>query len=391
MTLPDRIQFSKIEGIGNDFIVIDCRNAGHVTDRALSCQLGTSLYPPHLDIPALCDRRTGIGANGVVFIHDSATDADAKMVIFNSDNSRPEICGNGLRCVVLHLFSLSTPQGSPKRRQASQLTVETDAGPLCCIIEPKTEALRSDDTQRCNNSLPAQAAKVSIEMPAAHVIPPPPGYEEKRSIEHGGCSVTVQCQNSGDGDRVFSGTLVNIGNPHFIYFTTEADNISSYADLIRFAKIWGPLIESHHAFPKRINVSFVRSEWLASDNVRRTTRSIDAVVYERGAGLTEACGSGACAIAAASHNSHIQRGHEIDAVADNPREWNIRLPGGLLTITTMPRVQQTNTPVRGNADTVTPAFIIKMTGPARYAYQGSFLRSMYATPQKLTDGPQDHG
>ena len=212
--------FAKYEGLGNDFIVVDAASPDAVSPARAK---------------ALCDRHFGVGADGVILVLPSSS-ADARMLVLNADGSRPEMCGNGLRCVALHV-------ALARDASKADLAIETDAGPLDCAVE------RDGATARV-------AALVG----------------------HGQTSEPFEA--SFEGTRhVFE--RVSMGNPHAITF----DAAVSEAEIDRFApSVSGSIVGGS-------NVEFARVV---------DPRRIDLVVWERGVGRTLACGTGAAATAVAS-------------------------------------------------------------------------------------------
>jgi len=212
-------QFQKYEGLGNDFIVVDGVSAA-LSSRAV----------------ALCDRHFGVGADGLLVVGEPRSpSARATMVVLNADGSRPEMCGNGLRCVALHL---ARADGVGE----AEYMVDTDAGPKRCVV-----------------SRSGGAAQVLIDL----------GKAEAQG-EH----VTVH------GGREYRFSRVSMGNPHAVWLGGLLDGKD--ADSI------GAAVSA--AIPGGSNVEFV---------AQRGPRSADVVVWERGVGRTLACGTGAGATAAA--------------------------------------------------------------------------------------------
>lgn len=266
------LAFHKYEGLGNDFVIVEAASAD-----AISVARAREL----------CDRRRGIGADGVLLVLPaSSPGAAARMVVINADGSIPEMCGNGLRCVAVHVA---------RRRGASrsELTFETDAGLRVCTI---------DDTER--------QGSVSVDMGAV------------RWLE----DVTLEVE----GDR-WELALADAGNPHAITIRPAARAV---IDVV------GPAIATHPRFPAGTNVEFA---------VVRSKTEIDLVVWERGVGITEACGTGACATVAVA----VAKGW-VPARTDVA----VRLPGGTLTVN-----------VREEGKRVI------MTGPARHVFTGSVAGS----------------
>jgi diaminopimelate epimerase len=234
---------------------------------------------------ALANRHTGIGCDQLIVLEPSAT-ADLRMRIFNADGSEVEACGNATRAVgLLH--------GKPARIETLAGILEanpTNGGIAVDMGEPRFDWDR----------IPLSYAMDTLTMPV--------GWEE-----------------------LDSPTAVNVGNPHVIFFTPDCDAV----DLARL----GPLIEHDPLFPERVNVNVATVENRGSIRLR---------VWERGAGLTLACGTGACATAIGA----MRRGL-ID------REVRVTLPGGPLTI-------------GWSADNR-----ITMTGPATESFKGSFDPTIY--------------
>jgi diaminopimelate epimerase len=255
------MRFAKMHGLGNDFILLDLREQSGAT--ALSPQRATEL----------CDRHTGIGADGVLTLLPGE-----RFVIQNADGSVPEMCGNGARCAALWIATAGCVR--PAR---SRVTLETDAGPRPCSVDASTPTL----------------GNVEVEMGVAEV-----GAERQLT---GG----------------FSAVPVSVGNPHRVVF--------SDGDLRVVAARNGPSLSR----AEDANIEFVS---------RVGPARYAAVVWERGAGMTQACGTGACAVAAAA----ITRG-EVDPSA----ELIVELPGGALSIRRDPATGQ-----------------LRMRGPAQLVFRG---------------------
>ncbi len=275
------IPFHKVQGAGNDFVLFD----PEFQPDAFSTE----------DLRLLCDRHFGVGSDGVLFVCPSER-AHVMMRMFNPDGSEAEMCGNGIRCFAKHVFDA----GVIKERE---LKVESRVGVHLCKL------FLGED---------GKVDEVEVGMGQ-------PQYERGAlGMEGQGEFVdqAVQAEN-----YTFKGTGVSMGNPHLVIFHSlqipEAEKI-------------GPLFESHPDFKHRTNVEFV--EQLGEQHLR-------VVVYERGAGITLACGTGACAtVAAAAKEGRVSR--EQPTVVD--------LPGGRLTI----RFDEQS----GE---------IWMRGPARYVFSGS--------------------
>jgi diaminopimelate epimerase len=246
---PPVERFFKYQGLGNDFVVVDRRSSGVDLDPATS--------------RAWCDRRLGIGADGVLVILGAQV---PRMVVHNADGSIAEMCGNGLRCVVKHLA-----EAHPQR--PARLSVATGAG----VLESEIEWAG------------AEAVRITVAMGAAQL--------EAASLPNGGPFVDQPIGS-------VRGTAVSMGNPHLVLLDTPPD---------RAAQL-GPALEVHPLFPMRCNVSFCRA---------RAEGGLEVTVWERGVGLTDACGTGACAAVVAN------------ALAGRVA-WDawvpVQLPGGILEI-----------------------------------------------------------
>lgn len=225
------LEFTKMHGIGNDFVLIDCRDI-NAMDVAKSAR-------------KICDRRYGIGADQLLLLLDS-TIADFRMLIFNADGGEVEMCGNGIRCFARYLVTNGVTS-------KTELTIETLAG----IIRPRVR----EDMVEVNMGRPIlEGREIPVRLDGRILSRP----------------LKVK-------DRSFDITCVSMGNPHCVIFVDDLENfpLSTY----------GPLIERDELFPNRINVEFVE---VIND------REIRLRVWERGAGETLACGTGACASAVAS-------------------------------------------------------------------------------------------
>lgn len=225
------IAFTKMEGIGNDYIYVD-----------------TFKYP--LDNPAELAVRwsrphTGIGSDGLVLIGPSEK-ADFRMRIFNADGSEALMCGNACRCIGRYVYER-------KLTDKQDITLETLSGIRTLHLH----------TAEGRNDL------VTVDMGAPSMV-----EVEGRSLLSGEVRTRLGC---------YKGTAVSVGNPHLVIFT---DNVSGVA-----LEQEGPLLEVHPYFPDRVNVEF--AQVLAPDHVRMR-------VWERGSGITQACGTGACATTVAA-------------------------------------------------------------------------------------------
>lgn len=275
------ISFVKYHGLGNDFILVDNR------------QQPEPIITPEQAI-LWCDRHFGIGADGVIFALPGQADTDYTMRIFNSDGSEPEMCGNGIRCLARFIADLEGVSAKEIYR------IHTLAG----VIIPKLEANGQVTVDMgCPRLL---AAEIPTTLAAAdrQVINQP--------IEVAGKSWQVTC--------------VSMGNPHCITFVEDVAAIPLEAI--------GPQFEHHPTFPQRTNTEFI--EVVSRDYLKMR-------VWERGAGITLACGTGACAALAAG---------VLNDLCD--RRATVELPGGCLEIEWSAVDQR-----------------LYMTGPAQQVFSGA--------------------
>ena len=265
--LPRRLPFVKMNGLGNDFIIADLQ-----TEPAWA----RVLAQPEL-IRRLCDRHTGIGADGILAVLEpSRTDSVATMQVHNADGSRAEMCGNGLRCVARYLHD----RGGASRL-GPVLHVDTDVGPLRCELTLSPDQLVTAIEINMGCPVVMEPAQMQLVLP-----------QEPQPLEL---------------------TLISMGNPHAVLFCDQAE---SYDALRLWAERIGPQVERHPLFPQRTNVELVRRS-PASPN------GLDVVVWERGCGVTQACGTGACAaVVAAGRLGWLPLGTRA----------LVRLPGGLLDV-----------------------------------------------------------
>jgi diaminopimelate epimerase len=275
------IAFSKYQGLGNDFILIDNRHRD------------TPMIEPEEAI-IWCDRHFGIGADGVIFVLPGQNGTDYSMRIFNSDGSEPEMCGNGIRCMAKFIADLEG-----KTDLAVTYQIHTLAG----TITP--EVLLDGKVQVDMGEPRLSAAEIPTSLGTADdkVI--------NQSIEVDGTSWTVTC--------------VSMGNPHCMTFVEDANAIP-LATL-------GPKFEHHAVFPQRTNTEFVQV--IRPDYLRMR-------VWERGAGITLACGTGACATVVAGV-----------LTGKSDRYCTVELPGGYLQIEWSDRDNR-----------------VYMTGPAELVFKG---------------------
>lgn len=233
------LKFWKMHALGNDYIVVDNRE-GIVSESE----------KPGL-ASKLCKRRFSVGADGLIFVENSSM-VDVKMRIFNSDGSEAEMCGNGIRCLAKYCYENNIVL-------KKEFDVETLAG-------VKKVWLKLSDAE-------VKSVKVDVGYPIF----------EKRYIPMVGDGLCVNEELKVE-DKKFSITCLSLGNPHCVIFLDEVENFP--------VEKFGPLIENHKLFPKKINVEFVKV---------LNAEELKARVWERGCGETFACGTGACAIVVAGN------------------------------------------------------------------------------------------
>ncbi len=289
------MNFTKMHGLGNDYIYVDC--------------FRETVEQPELLAPLISDRHFGVGGDGLILITPSEI-ADVRMRIFNADGSEAEMCGNGLRCVAKYTYEhkLAAPgEGFAVPGQAVfpySLNIETGHGIL-------RVGLLTDDYDL--------VSQVCVNMGQPVLAPQqiPVNLNGQKVIDY---PVEILGQK-------FKMTCVSMGNPHAIFF---CDNV----DLIELEKI-GPVIEHHPLFPHRVNVHFVHINTPTEFTMR---------TWERGSGITLACGTGACACSVAAvlngRQGHVSMAH---------------LPGGDLSL---------NWCKDDNC--------VYMTGPATEVFQGTW-------------------
>jgi len=240
------MRFTKMHGLGNDYVYVNCFKE-KVENPAELAQI-------------ISDRHRGIGSDGLILIDQSQT-ADVRMRIFNADGSEAEMCGNGIRCVAKYAYEhkladaggeISVPGQPPF---PASLNIETGSGVL-------TVGLDTDDQDKVQKvcvdmGQPLLSARdIPVVLPTKEVIEQPMMFQS----------------------RAFVMTCVSMGNPHAVFFCNDLSAVQ--------IEKFGPIIESHSIFPNRINVHFVQVNGPTEFTMR---------TWERGSGITMACGSGACA------------------------------------------------------------------------------------------------
>jgi diaminopimelate epimerase len=275
------VRFLKYHGTGNDFVLIDTRLEGQRDWPELAVRL--------------CDRHFGVGSDGILLVAPSAI-AEFRMIMFNPDGTEAEMCGNGIRCFAKYLYDSGALRGS-------EVAVETGAGIKHLAIEAEA----------------GKASRVVVDMGA-------PSFDPRR------VPIAVHRPEVVDLPRAYDGlglalTAVSMGNPHAVHFTP--------GDVREFPlERIGPLVEHDPVFPRRVNFEVARVAGPERIEVR---------VWERGAGPTLACGTGACATFAAARHKGLVGERAV-----------LGLPGGDLEMR------------------VGPAGQILMAGPATFVFAGEW-------------------
>ena len=258
------MEFSKYHGLGNDFILVDNR------------QQPEPMLRPEQAVQ-WCDRHFGIGADGVIFALPGQAGTDYTMRIYNSDGSEPEMCGNGIRCLAKFLETLETADGQAPQAPHTY-RIHTLAGVIAPTLQPD--------------------GQVTVDMGPPHLLAAEiPTTLAAATDKVVAVPLTV-------ADQTWPVTCVSMGNPHCITFVEDVAAIPLEAI--------GPQFEHHPAFPQRINTEFI--EVVRPDYLKMR-------VWERGAGITLACGTGACASLVAG---------VLNGMCD--RTATVELPGGPLHI-----------------------------------------------------------
>ncbi|HIZ28796.1 MAG TPA: diaminopimelate epimerase [Candidatus Adamsella sp.] len=281
------MKFTKMQGLGNDFVLVDYE------------EIKNSDIPLSELAARMCDRKFGIGADGLIVVNpdDMKSNTDVCWRILNSDGSEPQMCGNGMRCFAQYVFN----HGLVKEKKFS---VNTLAG----TIIPE---VLDNDLVRVNMGKPIlEAEKIPVQSNLFPVL-----------------NDTLQAE-----DRTFQFSAVSMGNPHCLIFTDENTE--------ELALKYGSSIENNPIFPEKTNVEFIK---VISE------KHIKINVWERGCGITLACGTGACA-------------STVAAILNNLTENKVKadLPGGTLTI------EWAGNSIDKDND-------VFMTGSAKVVFEGEYL------------------
>ncbi len=322
------MQFVKMHGIGNDYVYVNCFEQ-RVDD-------------PSVLAPRIADRHLGVGGDGLILVlpPDVSLRGDAgasgegaahvRMRIFNADGSEAEMCGNGIRCVckLAHDDGIST---------ANPMRVQTDCGVL---------------TLRYTTDTNGKVGQVTVDMGPPILAP----KQIPVKIGNLGRIVNHSTRTLIDWDAIAGAdwveacgldlrmTCVSMGNPHVVFFCDDVQRVP--------LEMVGPAVETHLAFPKRINVHFVNVHTLSRVTMR---------TWERGSGITMACGTGASAVCVAGY-----------LTGRTDRRIEAQLPGGVL-----------------NLDWKKQDDHVYMTGPATEVFRGQWPEdSDEATPMKSGEAPR---
>ncbi len=276
-------EFTKMQAAGNDYLYFDCRKTG---------------LPSHKEAAAravqLSRRRFSVGGDGIIFIGPPLlADGDAAMYIYNADGSEGTMCGNGVRCVAEYLYTHGVARA--------------------CIRVDTPRAGRKTLHRVAPHRWQAEMGRFTARAEAFPAIGLGRGLLRERPLTAAGQNFTVDC--------------ISVGNPHCVMLCESLPTAAQLA-------VWGPAVSNHPAFPAGVNAEFVQVT---------SPTCLQVSVWERGSGATLACGTGACAAAAAM----VLRGL-------CPRETSItvELPGGTLAVCI------------AKDDTLT------LTGPAQTVFEG---------------------
>ena len=225
------IKITKMQGCGNDFVILDYEEF-----KKMNCTMSDAAKK-------LCDRNFGIGADGLIIPNLNTEDTDIGWYFYNSDGTTAQMCGNGMRCFARYVFD-------KKLVNKNTFTVSTLAGTM-------TPEILENGQVKVNMSSPILDSEKIPFLPNHNL-------NYKISVKN----------------RIFEGNAISMGNPHFVIFIKDDEN------LLDLAKEYGPIIETSAEFPEKTNVEFIKI---------KSRKKIELCVWERGCGITLACGTGACA------------------------------------------------------------------------------------------------
>lgn len=234
-----KIEFSKLNGQGNDFIIIDA-TVSHI-------KFSTS------QIAEMCNRNFGIGADGLILIRPSKI-SDLKMEYYNRDGSVSEMCGNGIRCMARFSYENNLVEENNKN-----FSIETLAGIKKIFLNVENNKVGNIKVGMGNPEFKPKNIPVNIDNNKNEI------FNYKINID----------------SKDFFINCISIGNPHCVIFLENNENLNTFP-----VERWGPCLENHNIFPNKTNVEFVQI---------KNTEELNMRVWERGVGETLACGTGACA------------------------------------------------------------------------------------------------
>jgi diaminopimelate epimerase len=266
------MRFVKMHGIGNDYVYVDCFRQPEPSDPAALSR-------------AISDRHFGVGSDGLILVCRSSV-ADARMRMFNADGSESEMCGNGIRCVAKLVHDHGLSANNP-------LTIETGRGVLTLHLSTTGGKV---DTVRVDMGEPILEPRlIPVELPGPRVVdhPLPLKGDNLEQTLFGGAGVDPRM------------TCVSMGNPHMVVYCKDVGRLPLEREL-------GPMLETLPCFPRKVNVHFVQV--VSKDEAIMRT-------WERGSGITLACGTGACAVCVAGVLS-----------GRTGRRLRAHLPGGSLEL-----------------------------------------------------------
>ncbi len=283
------IKITKMQGLGNDFVFL---SYDEYQKACANLNLNEEKESLKFLSKKLCDRHFGIGADGLIIpMPYNGEDADIAWHYYNSDGTSAQMCGNGMRCFAKYVYD-------HKLIKSKSFKVKTLAG----IISPE---ILYDGNIKVNMGNPI--------------------LEDEKIPFKGNRKITVR-------DKDFVINPVSMGNPHCVIFTDE--------NTLNLAKNYGPEIEKHYYFPEKTNVEFVKII---------SKKEVEMSVYERGCGITLACGTGACATVVAAILNNLTE-HKV----------KVNLSGGAVNIDWQGSTENT----RHN---------VYMTGSANYVFEAEFL------------------
>lgn len=253
------IKITKMQGCGNDFVILDYEEF-----KKLGLEMSEAAKK-------LCDRNFGIGADGLIIPNTNCAEADIGWFFYNSDGTTAQMCGNGMRCFAKYVYE----KGLVNKKE---FAVKTLAG----IISPKI----------------LENGFVCVNMSKPILL-----SEKIPFIPNNNLNYKISVKN-----RIFEGNAISMGNPHFVIFIRDDE------DLLKLAKEYGPEIEVSAEFPEKTNVEFIKI---------KSHKKIELCVWERGCGITLACGTGACASTVAGIlNGYIENSVEVQLLGGNVKvDW----------------------------------------------------------------------